>query len=174
MSKYLRKNLPAFTLIELVMVMAIIGILASVAMVSFTDGRIRKDIETNAHEFAAVVREAQNYALTGRQLVSGTTPCFYRITLGGTNYTFDYRYKNAAGACGVSFTVQHTLKSGVTLESDDASLSFTPPFADIFDGNGDPVASGGNVRVEFSKSSKLYAVCIYADGRVLETANATC
>ncbi|NCQ06665.1 MAG: prepilin-type N-terminal cleavage/methylation domain-containing protein, partial [Candidatus Moranbacteria bacterium] len=55
------------TLIELIVVMAILGIMASITTISFGSSRDKRAVETNARQFAAVVRLAQNYALSGKQ-----------------------------------------------------------------------------------------------------------
>lgn len=147
MTIFLKKNLRAFTLIEVMVVMAIISVMSGMVIVSLTDSRVKRELETNAREFAGVVREAQNYALTGKQLIPDTTPTSYGIqwTDSAPNYSLLYN--------GVSFS-NYTLKNGVTFSS-GGNLSFSLPHANF----------NGSTSVKFTKKAIYHTVCISSDGR---------
>lgn len=166
MLKHTHDNLRAFTLIEVVVVMAIISIMTGVIMVSFGSGRTQKELETNAREFASVVREAQNYALTGREAIADTTPCSFGIAWSGGNYNVSYVYKTG-GACTQSSIVgSYSLKNGVTFDN-AGSFNFSLPHASL------SFASGSRPAV-LTKQSLSHVVCTYAEGRVLDQPGSAC
>lgn len=163
----MKKTLNGFTLIELLIVIAIISILSVIVLVSLGDGRAKKELETNANEFAGVVREAQNYALTGKQAVSGTTPCGYQISWSGSSYSITYRSINASGVCVADSTLaEYFLKNGVVFNGSD-SFTFNLPYADLSFGS-------GTKTIIFTKQSLSHAVCVYGGGRTIDVTGATC
>jgi prepilin-type N-terminal cleavage/methylation domain-containing protein len=153
-----KNNFRAFTLIEMLVVMAIVSIMTAVAIVSFGSGRIKKELETNAREFASAVREAQNYALTGRQ-AAGLTACAFSVTwTSSSTYKFGVTPSGSCGAVPASI-VSYSLKNGVTV-SNFGTISFQLPWA--------IVVSGGGSQVIFSKSSNTHSVCVSADGKITD------
>lgn len=154
-----KNNFRAFTLIEMLVVMAIVGIMTAVVVVSFGSGRTEKELETNAREFASAVREAQNYALTGKQAVEGGSACAFSVT-----WTDSSTYKlgsTPSGSCEATPTslVNYSLKNGVTMNN-FGTISFKLPWA--------AVVSGGGSQVIFSKSSGTYSVCINTEGKITD------
>lgn len=163
MATIIKKNLRGFTFIEVIVVMAIIGIMAGIVAVSFKTGRVEKELETNAREFAGVVREAQNYALTGKQFKTDTSPCRFQVEWSESSYKLIYYYKDASGNCNQPLTmVTYPLKNGVTF-GNSGNLFFTVPHADF----------SGNTSATFSKSQNNYFVCISSDGRITDK-NTSC
>lgn len=161
------KLFSGFTLIELLIVIAIISIITVVLLLSFGNSRIKKELETNANEFAGVVREAQNYALTGKQAVSGTTPCGYQINWSGSSYSITYRSINSSGVCvSGSALAQYSLKNSVVFSGSD-SFTFNLPYADLSFGS-------GTKTIIFTKQSLSHVVCVYSGGRTTDVAGAIC
>lgn len=161
-----------FTLIEVMIVIAIIGIMTAIVLSSFGSGRIERELETNAREFASVVREAQNYALTGKVITatgipSTSVPCSFQVTWTSTEYSLIYRYKNSSSDdCSSSSTypvLTYLFKNGVTTSS-GGPVDFSLPHA-VVSGAGDII---------FSKSSLSHAVCISADGHITDHAGGSC
>lgn len=162
-----KKNLRGFTFVEVMMVMAIIGIMAGMVVVSFTKNRVERELETNAREFAGVVREAQNYALTGKQFVAGTDPCGFMVNWDGSSYTLTYKYKGANEVCNqTSLIATYALKNGVSFSGSNADVYFDVPHATL--------NFNGIKSVQFTKSSKNHTVCIYADGRISDQPGINC
>ncbi|MDP3957110.1 MAG: prepilin-type N-terminal cleavage/methylation domain-containing protein [bacterium] len=155
------KNGAGFTLIEVMVVVAIMGIMAVLSIVSLGNGRIQRDLEANAREFAGVVREAQNYALTGKQTGGGAV-CAFSVTWTGSS-TYELG-STASGDCGGSVTslANYSLKNGVTLNN-FGTISFALPWA----------RTGGG-QANFSKGSDTYSVCISADGKISDQIGAVC
>lgn len=161
------KSFSGFTLIEIIVVVTIISILSVVLLLSFGDSRVKKELETNANEFAGVVREAQNYALTGKQAVSGTTPCRYQISWNGLSYSIIYWKIDTSGVCVSDSTLaQYSLKNGVVFSGSD-SFTFNLPYADLSFGS-------GTKTIIFTKQSLSHVVCVYGGGRTIDVAGATC
>lgn len=167
MTAFSKKNLKGFTLIEIIVVMAIISIVSGMVIVSLTDSRVKRELETNAREFVGVVREAQNYALTGK-IITGASipvtavPCYFGVSWRSDldNYKISYIYKNSdTDTCdvnGSSYSVAtYAMKNGAEISS-DGSLFFRLPHANF----------SGNTSVEFTKKGIIHKVCIFSDGRI--------
>jgi prepilin-type N-terminal cleavage/methylation domain-containing protein len=156
-----------FTLIEVMIVIMIVGSMAIIMLVSFGSGQTERQLETNAREFVGMVREAQNYALTGKQAVAATDPCRFQVSWSGAVYSMTYWYKDAAGVCNqTSPMVTSTLKDGVTFSNAD-NFYFTLPHANLSFGSG----SKGAI---LTKQSSFRVACTYSSGLINELAGAAC
>ncbi|MFA4817981.1 MAG: type II secretion system protein [Parcubacteria group bacterium] len=150
----------AFSLIELLVVVAIIGIMTTVALVSMQKNKTQKEVEVAARAVAAAVREAQNNALTGKNV---TTP--------GCSYTFAYGTGPCVGntkycISGCS-TVQYVLQNGVTFLG-SGKFDFAIPFGGISGLSPDPLA------IVLQKNSINYVVCVNSTGDVSDCAGSAC
>jgi len=154
------KNGAGFTLVEVMVVVALMGIMAALSIVSLGSGRIERELEANAREFVAVVREAQNYALTGKQ-VEGNTACSFSVDWTAASSTYSVGY-TPSGNCGASPTsiASYALKNGVEF-SNSGTVSFDLPWAKT---------GGGQANFSKSSSSKTYSVCVGVDGKVSDQA----
>lgn len=158
MSEIGKRSIRAFTLIEMVIVIAIVGIMTSMIIVSLGTGRTQREVETNAREFASILKEAQNYALTGKQVGSGVT-CSFNVTWSGSAYHLDAIAKSGSTCTGSStFVATYALKQGVVFQ-DSGSVSFSLPWA---------VTTAETVRL--TKSSSTYTVCLNSSGSVVDYA----
>ena len=93
-----------FTLIEILVVVAIIGIAAGIILVSVGSGRTQKEVEGDARRLVGMLRELQNDALSGKQVVSGRVSCafvFPPSIAGATTISPTYRYRNGATCASV-------------------------------------------------------------------------
>lgn len=162
-----------FSLMELVIVIAIIGIMVSLGLVSLTENRNRKQVETEARKVVAVIREAQNNALAGISIMSGRYPCSFDVLLrpGGSQTGYDLRYtfkSSITGNCSTGTTTQvlngRSLESGVVFSSPAAEvpLSFSVPFGRV----------GGEQLITLSKvSGQSFSFCVCASGKIVENGN---
>jgi len=158
MSKIGMRSIDAFTLIEMVIVIAIVGIITLILIVSLGGGRIQREVETNAREFASVLKEAQNYALTGKQVGSGIT-CRFDVVWAGSSYHLDAVAKSGSTCTGTPAPIAtYTLKQGVSFQS-PGSASFVLPWA-----------STTAKMVRFTKSSLAYTVCLDSNGSIIDYA----
>lgn len=158
------KSYRGLTLIELMISIAIISIMAGVIIVSMSSGKTDRELDAAAREFASIVREAQNYALTGKQLVANSVPCKYHLTWvrGRSDYSLMYEYE-LNGTCvppSPTYSISYTLKNGVTFATPGIqAFYFSPPHGTLsFD--------AGVRSVGLSKDGQSRIICIHEDGRV--------
>lgn len=92
-----------FTLIELMVVVAIMALMAAALIVDFNRNRVARSIQIAKNETASNIRKAQGYLLSSKNITGNTPAKFYIVTLmtsgGGTSYTIDAidntgQYKN--------------------------------------------------------------------------------
>lgn len=169
MRTFFQKN-SGVTLIELVVVISILSIMAGIATVSFSSSRDKRAVETNAREFSAVLRLAQNYTLNGKQSATGT--CGYGIASSiNSAYYISIYTRFVGGGCLPSGQAlggggQYNLKQGVTFSTSDSSVPiyFQMP-------KGIP-----NVQMNFtfSKNGSNYYVCVNTEGEIRESATLNC
>ncbi|MFZ2300030.1 MAG: prepilin-type N-terminal cleavage/methylation domain-containing protein [Candidatus Moraniibacteriota bacterium] len=165
MPQYTKNNPRAFTLIEVMVVIAIISILTGVVIASLGKGRVQRELETNAREFASVVREAQNYALTGKQ-IAGNTACAFYVRWSASAYALEYTYKNGSENCTATptpiATRTHTLKYGVTF-ANQGIVAFALPWANT-----------SAQQVNFQKLTSRHSVCVSDAGKISDQAGTIC
>lgn len=148
-----------FTLIEAVITMAIVSILVTVAISGInSQRRIERDLETNAREFASVLREAQNYALTGKQSNGAGTTCEFKVAWSGSSYTL------SAVPCAGPDTViaSFSLKNGVVFAA-PASITFALPWG-----------LTSIKLIDFSKGSTHHYVCLSTNGVIKDYTAGMC
>lgn len=179
-----------FTLIELMIVVAIVGIMTVVTMVSLSGGREAKEVEGEARKFAATVRELQNYSLTGRKINASDPPtCMFGIdpiTQNDSIYLpfYQHRHINSSSCSDISATrpTQQAmnivnLQNGVTFASDRDLFGFSVPRGELVNlsGTNNTIAPLNSiVQVQLSKGSSIWSVCVYPGGRVEEHPGASC
>ena len=164
-----KKSVRAFTLIELLIVISIVGAISAVVLTSFGSGQTRRELEVGAREFATVIREAQNYALSGKKLPGGGDPCVFGITWGGTSYDIIYKDEAGCGSASVTTLSSHTLQRGVVFLTASSSFFFTLPHANL-----SPVPGGGSYGITLRKGSQSQTVCVYTNGSVTDVSGSTC
>lgn len=113
-----RRN--AFTLIELLIVLAIAGILAAVAMPSFVQ-HVRKGRRSDAHEAAAAVMQAQERWRSNRTKYSDTLE---PLGVSGTSKGGYYRLELSA-ASGIGYTLRLTAVEGKSQAKDTGCTALT-------------------------------------------------
>lgn len=152
-----------FTLLELMVAMAIVGILTAATAVSLNSSRTKKEVEVAAREVTAAIREAQNYALTGKRVSDTEYPCDYKFnaTIGASGYSIEYDYHvYGSTTCDDSNVLySSSLKNKVTFKSVAPNpVSFSIPY-----GSTNPAA-----RVVLEKKSLQYTVCVNSSGNIEE------
>ena len=142
---------PAFTAIELLCVLAILGLLAALAVPALAHWAAAGTLETAAHRLAQDMRRVQQAAIT-----SGLTSeiVFYKY---GTD--FDYRIRDYAS--GKKIDVK--LPPGITFRS----INFPGEgiYTLKFYRSGAP-NQGGSVGLKNEKGESLYVIVTPATGRV--------
>lgn len=159
-----------FSLVELLVVIFIIAVTTGIFLFSYGEDRVAKELEASSQEFLSVLREAQNYALTGKQLEGDTIPCGYKVDWSNSNtsYRLLYYYRTTnEPACQIpldsnasSLVYTRELKGAVLASPGD--LFFTLP-------HGVPIPTpinGAPVSVTLVQGSAVRVVCLYAEGRL--------
>lgn len=146
------KNKKGFSLIELMITVAIMAIMSTITLVSMNKGRELWAVQTAAGEVAATVREAQNYALTGKGLKNKTASCVFRF-----RWVIDYPNYFMEDCKDQSYV----LKNGVIF-SNDGNIDFGVPLS---------ILPGLTRTITVKKGVSTYNVCVYASGVIRETAD---
>lgn len=158
--KYFQKekllSYQGFSLIEVLVVAAIIGIVTAIVIVGLTNHKDQKDAENAALVAAAKVREAQSAALTGRQYLSNTIPCSYRVAWGSSNITNSYIYKDGSDNCTQSTVMTTSVLPGGASFSDSGTIDFVLPHGAI----------ASAYILDIQKNAAARVVCVSMDGLV--------
>ncbi len=167
------KALHGFTLIEMVIVIAIIGILSAMTLASFSGKRSERGIDRASQELAAALREAQSYAQAGRSTNANEDNCSYGVQIASATAYHIVNNFRVAGACtGLGTIVSYRLKEGAGFTSGATTIGFTLPRGEVTRG-GTPVV--GSYRIDLASGTLKRYVCIYPTGRIVENgANSTC
>ncbi|MFH0969473.1 MAG: type II secretion system protein [Patescibacteria group bacterium] len=156
------KKKKAFSIIEVLIVIAIIGIMTAATIVSLQSGKTDKELETAAREVSAAIREAQNNALTGKNASSSCQYYDFTYTASSTNYSVG---TVSGSGCPLA---SYTLKNGVTFVN-GGSFNFSIPFGGVTGISG----------IKITKNNVCYCVSINSSGSVeergkLSTCSASC
>ncbi len=167
-----------FTLIEIVIVIAIIGIASSIVLVTVSNGRTRAQVEGDARRLSGMLRELQNNALSGEQIVSGRISCGFSLppsAASAITIVPTYLYRNGATCATTLSGVLPTFSfsPGVSLSAANGGVRFVVPWGKVWDGTGAaPLAAP--VQYTLAKSGVVWSVCVYPEGRIEEAAGAGC
>jgi prepilin-type N-terminal cleavage/methylation domain-containing protein len=167
-------NYKAFSLMELLIVIAIIGIMTAVGFVSLTSNKTKTNLETAQREVASTIKLVQSYALQGKKQ-GASTPCGYGFRFAdATNYQIFYNIAAPGKNCdqtndpAVYPTYLHykigtsqpaetgSLKNGVTLSGvtdyTTTEIYWTVPFGNMYDNNGATFSASKTFTLNSSKT----------------------
>lgn len=167
-----------FTLMELMVVVAIIGIMTAVTIVSLNRGKTEKQLEVAAREVAGAIREAQSNALNGKVLDPTKIPCKFFFARNTTflqnQYKINYYWNNGIDENGdgnkcndnedIKTVYLASLKNGVNFVNEGCWVFFSLPFGEM------EVSSscyGGN-RIRLTKDGSFYYVYVCPGGQIKE------
>jgi prepilin-type N-terminal cleavage/methylation domain-containing protein len=148
--KKISKNKKGFSFIELMVVIAIISIMTTVTLVSMNTAQKKEALITAAREVAAVVRETQNYALTGKDLRNQINSCSFTFTWGDSSSSYDI------SGCKEQ---NYSLKNGVTFFN-NGNFSFSVPSGNL--------NTSSTMDIILRNNNNNYHVCVYVSGIVNE------
>ncbi|MFZ2153619.1 MAG: type II secretion system protein [Candidatus Moraniibacteriota bacterium] len=149
------------TLPELIVTIAIIGILSAVSITAMTIAKRNAEVEAAAEEVVAVLREAQNYSITGKD--ASPTCGTYTVSFANNNPSpSTCRIRNGlVSPCVLDQT--YALKNGVTFSS-VGNTSFTAPFGVV-----SPAVGTRNI---VTKGGTSYTICVNAAGLITKRSGA--
>lgn len=156
-------NSRGFSLIEIIIVISIIGTLTTASLIFMGNIRTEKAVKSEVTAVLAVIREAQNYSLTGR----GAHPSC------GNVFEFHYGQENngtnnpSAFGIGGCTDFAHELKSGISFSASDY-FSFIVPHGRVLESDGTALLPGETITITISKSGVTGGICVYPSGRVNE------
>ncbi len=160
---YERTRRRGFTLIEVLIVVAIIGIVSAMILVTFSGQRQTRNMERAANEVQAALREAQNYALSGRAGTINENNSYY-----GINFTAGAAYSLVSSSGTIS---SYSLKNGITASA-ASSVRFMLPRGEVYIGGS---ALSGSHRITLVNGASNRYICVYSTGRVIDNgATAAC
>lgn len=175
-----RKNF-GFTAIEMVVVVAIIGITSSVVINTLSTGRAIRVTEQATHDLAGALRQAQNFALAGRTVSASQESCYFGLRLINNSRYALVNYYRSGGNCTSYNTLTTTnLPNGVTfsgISSYPVTFVFSLPRAEV-----SRILANGTVSdlttaqlFRLTKSGRTQYLCLYPGGRIEERGTtATC
>lgn len=158
--KKLFEEKKGFTLIELMVVVAIFAIMAGVAFSHIASTRGNVELETAANELVAAIRETQNYALTGK-LGDESDVCSGYVFAPGVPASNSYTI-SASNPDDCSFSISKEIGGSVVVASGGA-ITFNAPHADKI--------PPGMTDIVLEKNGSNYHVCVNGAGRI--TKNST-
>jgi prepilin-type N-terminal cleavage/methylation domain-containing protein len=175
-----------FSLLEMVVVVAIIVIMTMVMFVISFKDRSSKELEAVGREVSAAVREAQNNALTGRQRDNDLLPCSFAFILNGSSgYSIRGTQRTVDTFCptdtdvsayGVPFLSVDVSSNDMSITGHDSRgrvsdhVIFTVPYGKYYDsGTQETVPSTGtDFVIKKNKEDKKFHVCVYSTGLIEE------
>jgi type II secretion system protein H len=134
--KIITNEYNGFTFIELMVVIVIMTIMASVAFVSLQSSKANTRLQAAQREVTATIKQAQSYALQGRMQPPAKV-CGYGVRFISENeYEIFYKVPTSGNICAYgeyeSFSAESLqLENGVVLsnfDSDDTEIYFSIPF----------------------------------------------
>ena len=163
MKKNRRKQL-GFTLIELMVIVAIIGIMTTIGFVSLKSGQNKNKLKSAQAEITATIKLAQSYALQGKKDNNDIVPKYYgvRFSADGKSYIFCSNSNATDTACSNPVGT-YPLKNGVVLSAGQGSLvSFNVPYGNC------SLSSGGSLVIKVKIDSDEKTITINPGGSITE------
>lgn len=168
-----------FSLIELIVVIAIILIMTLLLFATSFDDAKKNDLQVGAREVAVSLRQAQNAALTGR-LVGSHRTCNFTFSGAGSSYEISYEYYDPStggtSCSGGDTNTDGVLQSAVALPGtlvfqNSIDLEFRAPHGVISNSAGEITAVQP---ITLENDGLIFNICVHPSGRIDEVGSATC
>jgi len=155
-----------FTLIELIVVMAIVSSIAALVLAHYRSGEQVSDLQTYSQKIANVLKQAQSLALSGEEIAGGrpngygvyfpdaSTYILFADTNGNNNW-------NSTDSTIQSFTLPERLIIDTISGSLPASFLFRAPFAEFYL-NGSRDTSNNTIVIKHTQLNRT--LTIYLNG----------
>lgn len=151
-----------FTIFELTIVLAIMGIGASIMLVSLSPGKLQAKLRAAQNEVASTIKQTQSYALQGKTIGTPTllTPSKYGFrSTSTTAYEIFYCLDTS---CLIKTKLEEfsLANSGVSIEAGKEVIFDVP--------NGNSNLSGFDLVITLTSSGKTKTVTVKPGGSVVE------
>jgi len=163
-----------FTLMELMIVMAITGIMLSVVLVNMQNSRKNSEIEAAGMQLVSLLREVQNNALTGKKIGSeeGEYSCAFqfKINANGSYEIARGLKKDGNDSCEGGYDIESSPYANGQLQqvrTTAQSIIFTVP-------HGERIGGSQIVLQHSADSNVKYSACISAGGNIEGIKGASC
>ncbi len=136
------KSLPAFTFVELLIVVGIIAVLTSIVLPSFGDFAQRRTLQNSADELISDIKIVRNKALAGVRVGNDNVFWAFDATCGSSEYRLGYAEVELDGTPGTDmFTHTINLGEGVKFDTAGPNCQEDPVYfnrlsGDIYDPSG--------------------------------------
>jgi prepilin-type N-terminal cleavage/methylation domain-containing protein len=144
-SRFIRAR--GFTVIELLVVISIMGIFATLVLVNYNSLRAERNKKLARHELATAIRKVQSYTLSGRLTAAGTSARYYLVKLTPGQSTFLIQSISSTASQGTPPVTVETIKypgnitlaelyyydsSNGVIPTDCAQIVFAAPYAKTY------------------------------------------
>ncbi|MDO8240730.1 MAG: prepilin-type N-terminal cleavage/methylation domain-containing protein [Candidatus Moranbacteria bacterium] len=173
------KKYNGFSFLELIITIAIMGIMGGVGFASLQSSKSTTRLVTAQREVATTIRLAQSYALQGR-MQGGQTPCGYGFRFTDTSkYEIFYKLPNSGKDCSdtnfTSFNQMENLQLGnnVVLSSPavsaDTEIYFAIPFGNVLGKDGLTLVGDQLIVLQYpAGTGATKSVTISSTGNIVE------
>ena len=172
-----RSAVRGFTLVELVVAMALISIMATATVVSMSGSKTKQEVQAASHLVASALREAQNYALTGKNMTSNPAnrPCKFRArSVTGGSAIFVEQLSAGMVSCSQPGSTPdswsgaaYNLTNGVVFSA-TTEVRFDVPRGEPTNPSNVELSGATSIDFPVSKSLLTAHTCIYPLGRIEE------
>ncbi|MFZ5982655.1 MAG: pilus assembly FimT family protein [Patescibacteria group bacterium] len=174
----MRQFKKGFTLLEVILVITILSLIMVVSITSLGVGKTRNNLKTAQREVASTIRLAESYALQGKVVSGGRTPCGFGFRFKDED-TYEIFYVFSPDPCSETAPAYSTsdrqslesldLKNNVSFQGDtaDSEIFFTIPHAEIFGDLGSSF-SGASLILASPDSSQTKTISITPKGEITE------
>jgi len=170
------------TFIELIVVIAIVGIMTAVTYFSLRDVKPAKEAEVGSRQLAALLRQTQNDSVSGKMMNNGAfprkTPCMFLLTLtnvaAGVRYEKAYRQDNTGLPNGCATSINSSSYETGTIPR--VFVDYSPNKIEFFVPHGGINADRYRILLRsIADGTKYFTVCINSNGNIEERlGNQTC
>ncbi len=164
----------SFTLIEMVVVIAITGIISGLVLANMRAGGQIRDLNSDAEKLAGIIKQAQMMALSGKQINSSRPPGGYGVYLTADSYKLfadDYDNDGEHQYDDGDDTVIQTFNFTEHVKASDFNYYFTiffPPKGLVYVGTTNPGVelSGTDLIILKHDSNRYVYIEVNAQGQV--------
>ncbi len=154
---WIKNSQSGFTLFELVIVIAMTGLLAMVALVKFNELRASQELNITASDFVSKIRDVQNKVLAGAIVTSGQAASAYEIIFSAGSGTYTLRY--AIGGTNTTTLENVNLSPNVQIQQ-SVTVQIYAPFGRVYVGG----AANQVARIDLRHSATGQIRSIIIDG----------